>query len=338
MEMKAIRFILLGGLFLLALAGCQKMEKLGGQEVRFKASSASTKAEYESPESGQIFWTEGDQIIIWSDNAVQRYNSAGQEFGTDKYGLYDLVDINGKNASLANHRPNELVYPDASLTYNFWAAYPAAKFPTAPTGASAQYTIEDQEGEGIEDEVIPADMSQAYMFASASGKASNDAITLNFEAGFTTFEVTLVGSPDLADDAELGLETLEMRSTAGLAGSVTATFGSDGISFAPTSTLSSLTYTFPNGAVISKTKSLTFTVIAAPVDVENLEMVFTLTGDTTNTASNFTENGNPITFKAGTKNRLLGMAMSDGSFWFKASTEAASYDDEVTPDLKVGNE
>ena len=330
--MKAIKLFLLAGVSLLALSSCQKVEKLGGQEVRFSASAnPMTKTEYESSASGKIFWSEGDQILIWSDYAVKRYN-AGQ-----KYSVYDIVNPNGNSASLANPAsdPNGLTYVEDQEAYNFWAVYPANAV-SNPAGAVAEYSISNQSPSAEDADVtetnvtIPADMSQAVLLAQATNApkmAYHDytkTISLTFEPAFTAYEITILG--DLNDDANsITLNSLELS---GMAGDVTATFGNDGITYAASNT-SALTYTFPANTTITNSKSVTFTVIALPVDAEGLQLVFnTSVGTRTATLTNKAD-GSPITFAARNKHRLYGLAMPEG-FAFFASLEDMYYDGEHT--------
>lgn len=326
--MKAINLFLIAGVSLLALSSCQKVEKLGGQEVRFSASAnPMTKTEYESSASGKIFWSEGDQILIWSDYAVKRYN-AGQ-----KYSVYDIVNPNGNSASLGNpaEDPNGLIYVEGQDAYNFWAVYPATAL-SNPSGAVAEYSISSQ-SPSAEDAVatdtnvtIPADMSQAVLLAQATNRpwmAYHDytkTISLTFEPAFTAYEITIIG--DLNDDtSSITLNSLELS---GMAGDVTATFGTDGITYAASNT-SALTYTFPSNTTITNSKSLTFTVVALPVDAEGLKLVFdTSVGPRTATLTNKAD-GTPITFAARSKHRLYGLAMPEG-FAFYASLVDMQYE------------
>ena len=74
--------ILLGGLSLLVLAGCQKglFENNGGRAVSFTANSgAITKAAYGDAVGGKqrIEWQAGDSLVIFSDRAE---TPQGQKF------------------------------------------------------------------------------------------------------------------------------------------------------------------------------------------------------------------------------------------------------------------
>ena len=74
MNKKMYKKILLGGLSLLVLAGCQKglFENNGGRAVSFTANSgAITKAAYGDAVGGKqrIEWQAGDSLVIFSDRA-----------------------------------------------------------------------------------------------------------------------------------------------------------------------------------------------------------------------------------------------------------------------------
>ena len=334
--MKAIKLFLLAGVSLLALSSCQKAEKLGGQEIRFSASAnPTTKTEYASSESGLMKWLDTDKVLVWSDEAVTRY-------GGESSFQYDLVPMeDGAKATLTNPAgTNGLVYVDGVDNYNFWASCPpVASF----ADAQAQYSISGSQApagdavtetvEGVEKVTLPADMSQAFLLGSGTGPwmAYHDytkTITLAFQPAFTAYEITIIGHSELDADTSIGLTSVQLLSGDGLAGEVTADFGTSGIEF--TTTPAALTYTFPAGTEITKAKSLTFTVMALPVDAEGLQLKFNLSDGSVQTAKLKTTTGEDVTFAALKKNRLTGIVMKD-KIVFKAV--AAEYDDSIPVQL-----
>lgn len=331
--MKAIRLFLLTGISLLALSGCQKqLEQTGGQEVRFSASSANTKSAYESSESGQINWTEDDQVFIWSDYATLRYDSSKNYF------TYVVTNINGKSADLANPEgTNGLVYSSEKDLHSFWAISPAPTVSENPANAVAKYSIDAAQSmpadATVENGVIPADMSQAFMLAQALNiqkekyGSTNKTIKFQFQPAFTAFEIAVKGAAAMTDTEEIVLKSVALVSSAGLAGDVEATFATDGlIEFDTTPAEEVLTYTFPDDTKLTKGSTVTFTVFALPADAEGLQLQFTLGDGQVRTATLTTKEtadtpAAPITFGACKKHRLYGLAMPNGFKMFASEAE-----------------
>ena len=321
--MKAIKLFLLAGVTLLALSSCQKVEKLGGQAIRFSASSVGTKTAYDETAPGQINWVNEELVRVWSDKATLRYDASV------KYYDYVIADASGNEATLSNQEgSNGLVYVDGVDEYQFWAVSPASAV-AKPTDGVANYTIKaNQAGESIdEDGVIPADMDQAVLLASATGpwmEYGNTTKTyqLMFQPAFTAFEITLKGASAMAEGEVIELTKVELVSGDGLAGDVTATFGTDGLNFA--AEVTPLTFTFPEGTTLTQGTTVKFTVFAVPLDGEGLKLKFTLGDGQVRTATLFKGSGDAATdfpIVACQKHLLYGLAMPNDFKMFASEEE-----------------
>ena len=336
MKMKAIKLFLLAGVTLLALSSCQKVEKLGGQAIRFSASSVGTKTAYDETEPGQINWVNDELVRVWSDKATLRYDASV------KYYDYVIADANGKEAMLNNQEgSNGLVYVDDQGDYQFWAVSPADAVAAPPTAGKAEYTIKaDQSGESITDGVIPADMSQAVLLASATGPwmeygNTEKTYQLKFQPAFTAFEITLKGASAMGLEEVIELTKVELVSGDGLAGDVTATFGTDGLNFA--AEVTPLTFTFPEGTTLTQGTTVKFTVFAVPLDGEGLKLKFTLGDGQVRTATLFKGSGDAATdfpIVACQKHLLYGLAMPN-DFKMFASEAALKVADAATVDSNL---
>lgn len=336
--MKAIKLILLAGVSLLALGSCQKAENLGGQAIRFSATAnPTTKTAYgdydntDKPTKQSINWIEGESVRVWSDIASLRYDA------NVHYYDYVIANPEGNKASLSNNTviSNGLVYSEnytGDTDYNFWAISPAKALETpenGPENGKALYTIVSQTGTAPSNGVIPADMDQAVLLASATDRPwkaygnTDKSISLVFNPAFTAFEITLLGDMNLGNES-ITLTSVVLKSADGakdLAAKVTATFGSPiSYSFAG---YSDLTYTFPgDGVTINESTLITFTVLAIPEDVEGLKLIFNLGDGQVRTATLTSSNTeDPLVFGACQKHRLYGLAMPDGFKMFASEAE-----------------
>ena len=157
--------LLLAAAGTLSLAGCQKtgLFGTGGGEIRFSAtaSPAGTKTVYGDPVNDadglpiwqSIDWAEGDQIRIYSNNAVRRVGyeqgkKADELYHWADYGLADIKAGSANNeagwssATLVNLNndgqytedqvgPNDLgnglMWPAGTTNAKFYAIYPASR-------------------------------------------------------------------------------------------------------------------------------------------------------------------------------------------------------------------
>ena len=328
----AISLLLAG----LVLAGCQKGNTVKyGSPVRFTASSTlpSTRTAYSGVVTGgieRINWLEGEELLIWSDNAVDRDSDA-------KYSVYQIVSPSGSGAkstaTLKNPEgENGLVYTDAT-TYSFWGVSPVIS--GAPTAGTASYTIPAAQqmpstetastANGVT--TIPADMANAYLLSAYEGAKEDEKITMDFYPGFTAFELTLTADPEF--DGDITIEKVELLSESGLAGSVVATLvpGTEtntvdgtahtvGAHTYVCTSAGSATYTLPDDTTVDKDTKVTFTVFALPQNIVGLQLKIyvEVDGETTSFTGTLKKNGNPITFGMCEKHRIKGVAIP-GNLW-----------------------
>lgn len=328
--MKAIKLFLIAGVSLLALGSCQKDEKVGGQAIRFSASAIGTKTAYDETSPGQINWIEGEQVRVWSDEATQRYDAS------KKFYDYVVSEPSGKEAKLANQENgNGLVYVDGVDSYNFWAVSPASAV-SSPAAGKAGYTIKAaQTGESIADGVIPADMTQAVLLASATGPwkpyANTDkTVKLAFQPAFTAFEVTMEGA-SIPEGEKIDIVSVALVSGEGLAGDVVATFGADGISYEATP--AALTFAFPEGTSLTNGSTVTFTVFALPLAGTGLQLQFTL-GDGQVRTATLMKGEEPFPIVACQKHRLYGLAMPSDFKMFALDDNVDVADTQQEEDLE----
>ena len=347
----SIASIVLGGIIL--LAGCQKdgTTSKAGSLVKFTAGlkPAATRTAY----SGEIVnnferinWVEGENIVIWSDGAVDRNNtsanyasyaiSSPQTFGVkSNASLNSLTDGNG------------LIWVEGVETYKFWGSSPAisgtpvagkASFtiPAAQqmkSGATAATATEGAGDAAVTTVTLPADMSNAWMLACVEGvKSGSENVQLDFYPAFTAFEVTLTADSDY--DGDITVSKVELISESPLAGTVAATLvpgtrkndvtnGTEtkthdigASTYVCTPATGNLTYTLPADTKVNKTSSVTFTVFALPQNIAGLKLKFyvKVDGEETTFTGTLSKGGEPITFGACEKHRIKGVAVP-GNLW-----------------------
>lgn len=343
--------IVLGGIIL--LAGCQKdgTTSKAGSLVKFTAGlkPAATRTSY----SGEIVnnferinWKDGETIVVWSDKAVDRYNTSAN------YASYAISSpkASGVNstASLGNIKGengeggNGLVWVDGVETYKFWGSSPAIT--GTPEAGKATFAIPASQqmnadstaktattGEGnaaVTTVTLPADMSNAWMFACKEDAPSGENVELNFYPAFTAFELTLTADSDY--DGDITVKKVELISATGLAGDVVATLVTGtrtntvgtashtigASTYDCTPATGNLTYTLPADTKVNKTSSVTFTVFALPQNIAGLKLKFyvTVDGEETTFTGTLKKNGNTINFGMCEKHRIKGVAVP-GNLW-----------------------
>ena len=350
----SIASIILGGIIL--LAGCQKdgTTSKAGSLVKFTAGlkPAATRTTY----SGEIVnnferinWKDGETIVVWSDKAVDRYNTSAN------YASYAISSpkASGVNstASLGNiegengEGGNGLVWVDGVKTYKFWGSSPAIS--GTPEAGKATFAIPASQqmnadstaktattGEGdaaVTTVTLPADMSNAWLFAAVEDAEAGKDVSLDFYPAFTAFELTFEGDADY--DGNITVTQVDLISDSPLAGSVEATLAPGtrtntvgevahtigASTYACTAAGESpytLSYTLPEGSVVSAKDRIVLTVFALPQDVAGLKLRFhvTIDGEETTFTGTLSKGGQSITFGACEKHRIKGVAVP-GNLW-----------------------
>ena len=306
---------LLGGVIL--LAGCQK-EFNKGREVRFVASSVpgpETRAAYSGEGTTtnglltweRIDWQKGDVIRVWSDNAKTPSDANYSDYKVSSVNTKS-GDANRSQATVVNNAANGLTWDGVTGNSEFWALYPSSLAGSATTkNLSLTISKTQTEDDGLKN---------APMVADVTGVSPNSEVTLEFYPAFTAFEITLT-----SEDKEITLNSFALTSTStSLSGDYTAAVAAGGVTTytcpARTDDNGSVEYTFDEGATISTTQSVTFTILALPQLLKDLTLDFSVTvdGATAHRKLALNKNGSPIEFAAGSKHRIYGLAMP-GNIW-----------------------
>ncbi len=219
----SIASIVLGGIIL--LAGCQKdgTTSKAGSLVKFTAGlkPAATRTSY----SGEIVdnferinWEEGEKIVVWSDNAVDRNDVENNVASPAKHAVYQIQKVTPSDVQSQAHLSNApgdngLVWVDGEETYKFWGSSPAIS--GTPVDGKASFTIpaaqQMKSGATAATATLPADMSNAWMFACKEDAPSGEKVQLDFYPAFTAFELTLTADSDY--DGDITVKKVRTRDT-----------------------------------------------------------------------------------------------------------------------------
>ena len=332
------KIVLLGAGILLSLTGCQKGNEneggqTGGKFVEFGAISGApgtrTAFSGDIADDGweRINWVEGDQVLIWSDNAINRANQSG------KSAVYDLINIqpNGKESRAKIHRNGEdgLVFlEDENTPYQFWGIYPADAVSAAPAAGELTFSIRATQTAG--------DMNNGVQLAYASIEKQQH-VDLHFKPAFTAFSVTVAAavSMNITGFTMTSSERKNGENTFGpsvLNGPVAAKVqdgawtytvpaASEDNTGVTVNFAEPLELTLAEGA--SKTNEVTFVFFAVPADITSTVMQFNVkVGDKEETRKvtlSYAKDdpsgkgafvkGDPITFAAMKKHNIKGITL-----------------------------
>ena len=347
MKKRMNKMILMGGLSLLVLAGCQKglFDDKGGREVSFTATSGvSTKAAYESNPGEQaakqrIDWEAGDELVIFSDKAK---TPQGKQFAY--YTITDgTIEADGvkSTAKLTKDAEAMLRYDEVIKgTYNFVGVYPSLG-----TIANGKVTVNADipSEQSVTDNGFPS-MENALLLSVPVGADWYSPVSLEFNPAFTTLEFTLaaeksmkltgfhVVSESSALSGEYGYEAdLTVEEPAWTAPSVSDEAGKAIDVVFPTP----LDMTLSDGETL--TNSIKFGFYTFPVDVTGLTFTFDVQfeedGETVNATRKLTvkyakdgdgyNQGDFVKFAGGKKHNISGIVIP------------AKISDEVVIDLAV---
>ena len=351
MKNKSLVLLLIAGA-ILSLTGCEKDPagngKSGSVKLAFATGAPQTKTAYSGEGAKadgsattnynevaweRIDWIEGqDQLLVWSDNAVNK-KTGGNYAKYTVGGPTEKEYTHGENTeswspAVAYDTEDELFYDGTSTSYNFWGMYPF----TAPNGLTAStaatykptFTIpSSQSKKSASGNVEKPDMDLAVMFAKAGSYTSTQDVELRFYPAYTAYEFSLRLANDYSSET-LELNKIELVSPYEgditghrlSGGTVTATIAAEGattyaFSGSPSNTVA---YTF-NGATLSKTQDLVFTIFALPEDVTGMKVNFYVGGNTPSTPDRtavLQKDKKDITFEKCYKHRIKGIAYSAG--------------------------
>jgi hypothetical protein len=214
MKKNITNIILLAAAGVFTLAGCQdeldpNAGKAEGGNIPFAVSEMKTRTEYGS--EYQIIWKEGDAVRVFCDEAEDVKNAA-----------YDVTPdaTTPQNGKLV---PNEngLKWGGDDNVHNFYAVYPAdeSKIVSVEDGiAKLKFNLNQTATIGnLSGTVYPTtpDMTNAYMVANATGKASETSedkpITLTFKPIMTTLKIKVQGKADNSSLVQLTGISLGMK-------------------------------------------------------------------------------------------------------------------------------
>lgn len=290
------KIVLLSAGVILSLTGCQKGNENDGNQASGKfvefgaiAGAPGTRTEFSGVLTDgweRINWVEGDQLLIWSDNAVNRAGQSG------KSAIYDLINIqpNGRESRAKIHRSGEdgLVFLDDENTpYQFWGIYPANAISAAPAAGELSYTIPATQTAG--------DMNNGVQLAYAS-IANQQHVDLHFKPAFTafSFEVAAAVPMKINGFTMTSVERKNGANTFGpsvLSGSVAAKVeeGADAWTYTVPAagegnTSISTTFATPFDLAFenegdTKTNEAKFVLFAVPADITSLTLLFDVTVD-----------------------------------------------------------
>lgn len=332
------KIVLLSAGIILSLTGCQKGNENGGNLASGKfvefgaiAGAPETRTAFSNVLTDgweRINWTEGDQVLIWSDNAINRDSRSG------KSAVYNIMNIQpkGKESHAQIHRAGEdgLVFlEDKNTPYQFWGIYPADAISAAPAAGELSYTIPPTQTAG--------DMQNGVLLAYASIEKQQH-VDLRFNPAYTAFSI------QVAAEEAMQITGFRMKSVERKNG--TNTFGpsvlngqvaakvQDGVwtytvpEVSNDNTVTSVSFTSPLALTMEegadKTDPVTFVFFAMPADITALQLEFdTVVGEkaetrkvtisyakagTTSDGTAFAK-GDPITFKALKKHNIKGIVL-----------------------------
>lgn len=341
---KMILASLLGGLIL--LAGCQKEGGLSGSkdgQFRFGVSSkVLTRTEYggdtetEAGKHQDINWTADDQIRIYSPTAArrvgvekglaadQRYYWADYKIIPDasnktKATIENLIDDgNGLGNGLAWERGKE------SDEHTFYGIYPKPQSiegaGNALDGCTGKFALAIPAEQVFS---VKGNMEYAFMTAKGEGKATDEEVTLAFEPAFTAFEITLRSANNDVDLSSFRL----FSESAPVSGPFTVNCGAETPYSGTSKDASYKAVTVDlDGKTASTATDLVFTIFALPTDLSDLSVEFTTkAGDTKKLA--LKKNGESIVFTGGSKHRIMGLALPDGSWAISLDLNVLDWED-----------
>ena len=328
MNKKMYKKILLGGLSLLVLAGCQKglLENKGGRAVSFSATSGvTTKAAYGGAVGTleRIDWQDGDEVAIFSDRAE---TPQGQ-----KYAVYTIdgetIQASGatSKAKLIRDEESMLRYSDVDKDpYKFVGVYPASAAQIANGKVTVTSTIPSEQiilGNGF------PDMTKGTQLLSDPEEVDWYApVSLNFAPNFTSFEFAIAAektmkltgfyvesaSSDLHGDyvSEIDLNNANPDWSESALGDNTG-------KFIQVTFNTPLEMTLPEGG--TKTNEVKFGFYTFPKNITGLTFTFFLQADGVNVTRKLTvkyakdgdgyRQGDPVKFEGGKKHNITGIVI-----------------------------
>lgn len=329
--MKSIsKIVLLSAGLLLSLTGCQKGNENDGTSGKFVqfgaiAGAPGTRTEFSGVLTDgweRINWKEGDQVLIWSDNAINRAGQSG------KSAVYDIINISaqGKESHANIHRSGEngLVFLDEDSDYQFWGIYPASALSSAPAAGELSFNIPATQTAG--------DMNNGILLAYTYIEKEQH-VDMRFNPAFTAFSITVAakvamkingftmtseerknGENNFGPSVLCGAVAAKVQDGAWTYTVPTASEDNTSIS---TTFSTPLELTLADGA--EKTNEVTFMLFAVPEDITSLTLKFDVTvGDKAETRKvsisyakpgDTYAKGDPVSFAKMKKHNIKGLVL-----------------------------
>ncbi len=192
--------IVIMGAAVCAFAGCQdeldQNKVKGGDYVPFAISEDKTRTAYDGTDAWQINWVEGDKVRVFCYEAEDVNNA--------EYSV--TPDATTKSTGKLAPNGSGLKWGGTDNEHKFYAVYPsdASKCSVSESGiATIKMNLNQTATIGSLNGTVYSttpDMSNAFMVAYATGKASEtteaDPIKLAFKPIMTTLEITVQGKKD----------------------------------------------------------------------------------------------------------------------------------------------
>ena len=352
---------------MVVLAGCDPTIDVSGRKVKFTAASKATpatKTAYVGQPSGgwqTIGWVSGntpDKIRIYcpKEDGVFSYfgdtatwTETDQVFSLDYvYADYTIKGVSNSghesNASLANVDGNGLIWSGSDAA-TFYAAYPYSTAICSNTSNQLRFALQIPAGQTGD----PADVADMPLLAIQKDVAGGSDVHLDFYPAFSAYEFHLKS----ADETKLTIDSFTLSSASTdtkmwLTGtcyydlnrlSNTSMVVADDPHFLKNSALDfdsdcGRSITISVGQEITKTTEATFTLFALPcaIDQMSISVTFTPEGGTQTTKSlKLKKNDNWITFPAGHKALITGLAVEAGAQWnYKIQLDPDSIEWDLT--------
>ena len=330
MKRSFVTIMLLSGLLLL-LSGCEEPFGVSGKQVRFSATSRSdfaTKTAYsgefatvDGKKYERINWVENDEICIYSKNKRVKTDVG------NPYATYFLTGIRTEGVKsigkLKNTREgsneNGLTWGNVE-SETFYGFYPAASAVENAEGYPCLFPISFPDAQ-----TATPNMDYAYMGAKSEDVQNNEDVNLQFYPAFSAFEVHLSSAIGAIQLVSASLSTTNTVVSNALAGTgfyydVDPATGDIPL-YSPSDATPKYSISIPlSDITINEDTETVFTFFTLPHDVKNLVLtVVYLQNGTSVTRSLALNNGvtaenptgTPMTFAAGKKAILRGVALQD---------------------------
>lgn len=347
----------------LFLSSCEKSGGSVSRQIRFSAVSraeaaAGTRTAYSgaiipvteggtSKKYERIDWLDGDNILICSDVAKTPSNQSSSE-----YSISDVSESSDYLKSVAKVEPVDeqgLQWGDGAGPYRFMGVYPSSPATISTAGVVTGMSIpgaqnvdpnktkETQENGNVTNVTFTPDMSYAWMLADAPGVSEGGNVDMQFYPAFTAFEFTIQ-----CQEAEMiSIQSFQLSSASkDIWGPFSANLAANGgSSFTPPTSgeNKSITVNFSgNCAVVTNTKSVTFTIFALPDVIDHVldDLSITVTAAKESMAANniytrtlaLKQGDDFIEFEPGKKHRIFGLAMPNGDYRFILESSVADWE------------